>query len=137
MGRSIVAVVVGFVLIAVLSFGTDAAIRAALPGSFSPNGATTDRGLLLASVVYVGLFAVLGCYVTARLAPRRPMAHALVLGLLGLVFNIAGTIAMWNAAPVWYHVTQIALVMPWAWLGGWLRERELRRGAGTEAPLAA
>jgi hypothetical protein len=65
------------------------------------------------------------------------MAHALVLGLLGLVFNIAGTIAMWDAAPTWYHMTQIALVMPWAWLGGWLRERELRRGAGTEAPLAA
>lgn len=137
MGRSIVAVVVGFVLIAVLAFGTDAVIRATMPGSFAPNGATTDMGILLASIAYVGLFAVIGCYVAARLAPRRPMAHALVLGLLGLVFNVAGSIAMWDTAPAWYHVTQIALVMPWAWLGGWLRERELRRGAGSGAPLAA
>ena len=137
MGRSVVAIVVGFVLIAVLSFGTDAAVRAAFPGSFGPNQATTDRGILLASILYVGLFAVVGCYVTARLAPRRPMAHALVLGLLGLLFSIGGTIAMWDSAPAWYHVVQLALVMPWAWLGGWLRERELRRDAAAAAPLAA
>lgn len=133
MGRSIAAVVIGFVLIMVLAFGTDAAVRAALPGSFNPAGATSDRGLLVASLVYVTLYAVAGCYLTARLAPRRPMAHALVLGVLGLLFNVGGTIAMWNMAPAWYHLTALVLVMPSAWLGGWLRERELGRRT-TPAP---
>ena len=61
------------------------------------------------------------------------MAHALVLGVLGLLFNVAGTIAMWNMAPAWYHLTALVLVMPSAWLGGWLHERELGRRT-TPAP---
>ena len=137
MGRSIAAVVIGFVLIMVLAFGTDAAVRAALPGSFTPAGGTSDPGLLVASLAYVTLYAVAGCYLTARLAPGRPMAHALVLGVLGLLFNVAGTIAMWNMAPAWYHLTALVLVMPSAWLGGWLRERELGRRATSPPPVAA
>lgn len=137
MGRSIAAVVIGFVLIGVLAFGTDAAVRSALPGSFTPSGATSDVGLLVATLAYVTLYAVAGCYLTARLAPRRPMAHALVLGVLGLLFNIAGTVAMWNTAPAWYHVIALVLVMPSAWLGGWLRERELGRGATSPPPVSA
>jgi hypothetical protein len=135
MGRSITAVVVGFVVIAALSFGTDFAVKAAVPGAFSANGGTTDPAILLATLAYVGIFATAGCYLTARLAPGRPMAHALVLGLLGLAFNVAGTFAMWDTAPAWYHYVNLALVMVWAWLGGWLREREVGRGA--RAPLAA
>jgi hypothetical protein len=137
MGRSIAAVVIGFVLIGVLAFGTDAALPAAMPGAFTPDGGTSDPLILLASLAYVTVYAVAGCYLTARLAPRRPMAHALVLGVLGLVFNIAGTIAMWNTAPAWYHIVALALVMPSAWLGGWLRERELGRRGTPTAPIAA
>jgi hypothetical protein len=80
-------------------------------------------------ILYVGVFAVAGCYVAARLAPRRPMWHALALGGLGLVFNIAGTFATWNDAPIWYHVVSVGLVMPYAWLGGYIRERQLLRSA--------
>jgi hypothetical protein len=87
---------------------------------------------------YVALFAVFGCYVAARLAPNRPMAHALVLGALGLVFNVAGTVARWDHAPAWSHVLAMALVMPYAWLGGRLRERQLARsGHHPHAPAAA
>ena len=137
MGRSVAAVVIGFVLIGVLSFGTDAAVRAAMPGAFTPGGGTSDPLLLVAALAYVTLFAVAGCYLAARLAPRRPMAHALVLGVLGLLFNVAGTIATWSAYPAWYHVTALLLVMPSAWLGGWLRERELGRRAAPMATVPA
>ena len=137
MGRSIAAVVIGFVVIGLLAFGTDAAVRAAMPGAFSPTGAVSDPGLLLAMLAYVTLYAVAGCYLTARLAPRRPMAHALALGVLGLLFNIAGSIAMWDTAPAWYHVVALVLVMPSAWLGGWLRERELRRGGAPRSAVPA
>ncbi len=53
------------------------------------------------------------------------MAHALALGVLGLIFNVLGAVARWDHAPAWYHVLALALVMPYAWLGGRLRERQL------------
>ena len=63
------------------------------------------------------------------------MAHARALGVLGLLFNLAGTVARWDHAPAWYHVLALALVMPYAWLGGRLRERQLQRSGA--APAAA
>ena len=132
--RSIAAVLAGFVFIAALSFGADAAQRSLAPGFFDASGRMEDPSALLLVLAYVGVFAVTGCYLAARLAPRRPMLHALVLGSLGLVFNVVGTVAMWDTAPAWYHLTALALVMPYAWIGGRLRERELER---TGAPGGA
>jgi hypothetical protein len=68
---------------------------------------------------------VLGCYVTARLAPSKPLAHALVLGGIGVVLSVLGAIAMWGAGPAWYSLTIIAIAPPCAWLGGILRLRQL------------
>jgi hypothetical protein len=128
--RSAFAIVVGFVIIGVLSFATDALVRLAVPNVFDAHGGTESVPVLLAALGYVALFATGGCYLTARLAPSHPMRHALVLGGLGLAFNVAGTIAMWSTAPAWYHAVALAMVMPLAWAGGHLRERQLR-GPGT------
>ncbi|HYW07324.1 MAG TPA: hypothetical protein VE913_10230 [Longimicrobium sp.] len=127
MWRSIRAIVIGFVTIAVLSFGADAILYLFVPERFDTEGAMESIPLLILMMVYVGVFAVVGCYVTARLAPRRPMWHALGLGGIGLIFNIVGTFANWNDAPAWYHVVSVGMVMPYAWLGGYIRERELLR----------
>ena len=131
MGRSILAIVVGFLVIGALAFGADAVVRAAAPGAFDAAGRTDSVPLLLLSLAYVGVFATAGCYLTARLAPDRPMRHALILGLLGLILNVVGSAQMWDSAPAWYHVVAIAMVMPYAWLGGWLRERQLGGASGT------
>jgi hypothetical protein len=48
----------------------------------------------------------------------------LILGALGLIFNIAGTITFWEVAPAWYHIVSLSLVLPFAWIGGVLRVRE-------------
>jgi len=135
--RSVGAVLIGFVTIAALSLGTDLVVRAVRPEAFSATARVDDPGLLLFTLVYVGVFAVGGCYLTARLAPAKPMRHALVLGALGLVFNVAGTAAMWHTAPVWYHVVALALVMPFAWAGGWLRVREVERGTERAEAMAS
>lgn len=138
MMRSIGAVGVGFLLIGVLSVLGDQVLLAVMPSAFSAEGAVTSTPLLLLVQGYVAVFAIFGCYVTARLAPNRPMAHALALGVLGLVFNVVGTIARWDHAPAWYHVLALALVMPYAWLGGRLREGQLERtGAAPRATATA
>lgn len=127
--RSVGAILAGFVFIAVLSFAVSALVQSALPGSFDAAGRTESVPLLLLSQAYVGVFAIAGCYLAARLAPDAPMRHALILGGLGLVFNVVGSIVMWDTAPVWFHALAIALVMPYAWAGGRLRELQLARAA--------
>ena len=131
--RSALAIATGFVLIGALSVGTDLLLMRLVPGAFDAAGQTTDARVLALMLLYVGVYATLGCYVTARLAPSRPMRHALVLGALGLAFNVMGSIAAWDTAPAWYHAVQLALTMVWAWLGGRLRERELGRHGGAPA----
>lgn len=124
MYRSFIAVFTGFVLIALLSFGTDIALKMALPSLFDTNGSTSSVTILLLTIAYVGLYATLGCYLAARMAPTHPMRHALVLGGLGLLFNTVGAVYTWNSYPVWYHVVSLLLVMAWAWLGGRMRALE-------------
>jgi hypothetical protein len=123
-GRSVLAVVVGFVFIAALWFGTDAVLRVSLPEALA--GGQAGGMVLVATLVYSGLFAIAGCYLAARLAPSRPMAHALVLGGLALVLNGAAMLTLWGALPAWYTAVSLLLVVPYAWLGGRLRQAEIR-----------
>lgn len=127
MARSIGVIVLGFILIGALSVGADALLRLLVPGAFDAAGRVESVPVLLLMQAYVAVFAITGCYLTARLAPSHPMRHALILGALGLAFNIVGSITLWDLVPVWYHVVALALVMPLAWIGGRLRENQLAR----------
>ena len=131
--RSILAVVTGFALIGALAHGTGLLLQGAMPGAFDATGSPTTVPLLLLTTLYVGVYATLGCYVAARLAPSRPMTHALVLGVLGLALNVTTSVALWGSVPAWYLGVNVALTMAWAWLGGRLRERELDRPAAAPA----
>jgi hypothetical protein len=125
--RSIGAVVAGFVVVVVLSLGTDMVLHAA--GVFPPWGQPMPDALLLLATVYRTAYCIAGSYIAARLAPNRPMAHALVLGVVGLVISTAGAVATWNKGPAfgphWYPVALIVTAIPCAWLGGRLRVMQL------------
>ena len=136
MARSIFAIVAGFLFIGALAFGADMVVRSVRPDAFAPDGSTDNIPMLIFMLAYVALFAISGCYLAARLAPDRPMRHALILGFLGLIFNIAGTAANWDHAPVWYHVVALLMVMPYAWLGGMLAERHPAARPETPVPTA-
>jgi hypothetical protein len=120
-GRSILALLAGFVVVVVLSLGTDLALHAA--GIFPELGQTMSNGLFALATIYRTLYGVAGSYVTARVAPDRPMGHALVGGLIGLALSILGAVVTWNKdlGPHWYPLALIATAMPAAWLGGKLR----------------
>jgi hypothetical protein len=83
-------------------------------------------GPLLLATVYRTVYGVLGSYIIARLAPDRPMQHALVGGFLGLVVSIVGAAVRWNKGPAfgphWYPLALIVLTMPQAWAGSRLHE---------------
>ena len=125
MARSVLAVVGGFLLIGALAFGGDAIAMRAFPHLFdAATGTSQDPRVLVGLVLWVFAVATFGCWLAARVAPNRPMRHAMILGVAGLVFNVAGTIAMWDTAPAWYHVVSLLLVLPAAYLGGLLASRQ-------------
>jgi hypothetical protein len=124
-GRSIGALLAGFVVVVVLSLGTDLALHAA--GIFPPLGQRMSDALFVLATVYRTVYAVVGSYVTARLAPDRPMGHALVGGLIGVALSSLGAVLTWNRAlgPHWYPLALIVSAMPNAWVGGKLRTMQL------------
>jgi hypothetical protein len=121
--RSIGAVVVGFLFISALSFGSDIMLRVTFPDDVDVPVRIVSARVLSLSLISAAVYATVGCYLTARLAPSRPMWHALVLGALVLVFTELNATALWMLAATWYKLASLALVMPCAWLGGWLAER--------------
>lgn len=115
--RSTGAVVAGLLAIFILSLGTDQLFHTL--GVFPPWGQPMrDNGLLLLALSYRAVYDVFGCYLTARLAPKAPMLHALILGGIGTVLATLGAIGMWNFGPNWYPVLLAASALPSAWLGG-------------------
>jgi multisubunit Na+/H+ antiporter MnhB subunit len=129
-GRSIAAVVAGMFAGLILTLGTDVVLHAI--GVFPPWGqsmAGFENALFLATV-YRTIYGIAGSYVAARLAPDRPMLHALVLGGIGLAVTILGTAVTWNKGPAfgphWYPLALIVLALPQAWAGGKLRLLQLR-----------
>jgi hypothetical protein len=124
--RSILAIVAGFMFIGALAGVTGTTLRMAgiFPAAGEP---VTDIALVLLETAYVAVFAVAGCWLAALIAPDRPMRHALILGALGFAFNVMGAVMTWGQRPVWAVLLNLALVMPYAWIGGRLREMQSGR----------
>jgi dipeptidyl-peptidase-4 len=125
LGRRVLSVVTGILVGAVPAVATDLALVVA--GIFPVVGkAPVPDHLLLIATAYRAAYGILGGYATARLAPDRPMRHVLVLGVLGTLVGIAGTVATWNAGPAfdpkWYPIVLSIIAIPTAWIGGKLAE---------------
>ena len=133
-GRSIVAVLAGIVVGAVLSIGTDVVLHAA--GIFPPIGQWAGNSLFAIATGYRTVYNVMGSYVIASIAPNRPMGHALVGGFLGVVVTLVGAAATWNhepsLGPHWYPIALVILALPCAWAGGKLRMTQQRNSSAQE-----
>lgn len=92
-------------------------------GVFPPPGVEHSDGALAIAFSYRAVLAVLGGFVTARLAPAAPMAHAFALGGLGILLSTAGAAAMWSLGHHWYPLSLIAISLPASWLGARLTRR--------------
>jgi peptidoglycan/LPS O-acetylase OafA/YrhL len=118
--RSVAAVAAGFLATALLSLGTDAVMHAI--GVFPPWGQPMSDALFVLATAYRVVFTILGGAITARLAPRKPMTHVLVLGAIGLAAALAGTAATWSQGPEfgprWYPILLVITALPCVWAGG-------------------
>ena len=123
LGRSVLAIVAGFVAVVVLSLGTDAALHA-----LKIYGEHMTDALFMVATVYRTIYGVIGSYITARLAPYRPMTHALTGGVIGFGLSILGAVMSWRhpeLGPHWYPVALVITALPGAWIGGKIREMQI------------
>jgi len=121
--KSIGAVLAGFLAVGILHTVTDLILEKAgiFPSPDQP--AALETKFLAIAAVYRNIYNVLGGWITARLAPNRPVGHALILGAIGTIANIAGGIVMWKIGAHWYPLLLAVLALPSCWLGGVLATR--------------
>jgi hypothetical protein len=76
--------------------------------------------MLILALGYRMVLSIIGCYITARLAPHNPMKHALILGFIGVFLSTAGAVVAvpMNLSPVWYPLALVIISLPCAWAGG-------------------
>ena len=125
--RRIGAVLGGLVVVVILDTGIDVLMHATgiYPPWFQPMGTS----LWLLATGYRTIDGTIGGYIAARLAPDRPLAHALALGIIGFFLSSAGAVATWTKGPEfgpkWYTLALVVISLPCACLGGFLRARQL------------
>lgn len=133
--RSMFAVVGGFVVVmAVLLGGTAVGTQLIFPGGLAgavgaPPEATPPTYYALNIVVSL-MGAVLGGWVTARMAPGREMAHVFALALLMIFMSLPTVLGYGETAhlqPIWYKWLLPVIGVGGALLGGHMRANVVTR----------
>lgn len=121
--KSIGAVIAGLFFIVATHGVTDFILESL--GLFpKPGEGKLTHGTAFIALVYRIVSSVAGCYLAARLSPFRPMLHAIIIGVIGLVISTIGAFVsiQLDLGPAWYPVALAALAVPSAWVGGKLAE---------------
>lgn len=126
------AVLAGFVAVVVLALCTDKVLM--MTGVFPDpvqHPELYSDGMYALITFYTAVFSAAGAWLTAWLAPSRPITHALVLGALGAFFSTLGAIVQWKLAAghEWYPIALIVIAIPSCWLGGWFYMRGKSKAA--------
>jgi hypothetical protein len=122
--QSIWAVVAGVLVIVVASTLADIVLH--VLGVFPPMNQPITDSLALLATSYRVVISIGGAWLTARLAPDKPLKHAMILGIVGTVLGLVGVVATWNAGlgPRWYPIALAVLAIPQCWVGGKLYEMQ-------------
>ena len=120
--KSVWAVVAGVLFIIVVTTRVDIALHAL--GVFPPMDQPLDDRLAALATSYRIAISIAGAWLTARLAPARPLKHAVLLGIVVTFLGLVGVVATWNRGlgPRWYPISLAVLAIPQCWVGGKLYE---------------
>ena len=137
MMRSIICVVAGFVVVmAVVIGGTAAAteliVEGGLEGAQNRPASELPPTYFAANLIVSAMAALLGGWVTARMAPDREMIHVLALAFLIILMSVPGIVGYGPSAaaqPDWFVYAMPVLGVGGAILGGWLRSRVVVTGS--------
>jgi hypothetical protein len=130
-GRSIWAVAAAFLFVIPASLATDHLFH--VLGVFPPYRTPMPQvGLILLATSYRVVYGVFAGWLTARLAPWKPMKHVWIQAAIGQVLGISGIIPALREpetyGPLWFPVLLAVTVIPTAWLGGSIYMRRHAHG---------
>lgn len=117
--RGIGAIVAGILVVVVLSSATDALMHGT--GVFPAAGLPMSDWQWGVSMTYRLCYTIVGGLTCANLASARPIAHAVVLGVVGTCIGTIGAVTTWSLGPEfgpkWFQILLAATALPSCWLG--------------------
>jgi hypothetical protein len=121
--RSVLAVLAGIVTLTVSSFAIEAVADPLLLWMFPhalPNRAAISHNLpaTLFQLTYTALCIAAGGYVTAWLARRSAVPHAVIMGVIELAFTGWAMASFPGEAPLGNWIAGMVMIVPAAWFGG-------------------
>jgi hypothetical protein len=123
--RSILSVLAGYVAMAIfVVIATGLAVKFMLHASDlqSAMKLKPTPAYLAVNLVYSAIFAVGGGFITANIAGRAPVVHALALAALILVVSVVSFFqSVQSQQPKWYGLTLMLLGPAGAVLGGYVQ----------------
>lgn len=129
-GRSVGAVLAGYIVIGILVVLTDQVWSRSVPGFSSlPQPPTYYFAITLFTDF---LYSAVGGWVAIRIARQRQLRYAVGLILFGELIGIATQISLWNTVPHWYGLSLLILYPAGVLLGA-----KLGIGRGAEARAVA
>jgi hypothetical protein len=129
--RSVLAVFAGIVVLTVTSFAIEAAADPLMMWMFPhalPNQAAMSQNVpaKLFMMLYTMICVAAGGYVTAWLARRSKVWHAVVMGVVEAALTVWVMVKFPAHAPLWSWILGIGLIVPAAWLGGVIRAKRTK-----------
>lgn len=133
MVRIILGAIAGFIVWSILWIGSDAVLSALSPGWYGKHHAQletavnnrtefmSDSIILLIGLLRSIIFSIIAGFTAAALAKENSKSP-LATGILLLLFGIFIQSIFWNYAPLWYHISFLALLIPMTFLGGKLKK---------------
>jgi len=123
--RSLLSVALGYVVMLVAMIVGDTALTALAPGVMPQPGEPPDP-VYFAFKLGTGFFFIMaGGYMTALLAGRQELIHALGLGALSVAMSILEAIYYPGQQPLWYSIALMFLSIPSVLIGGYFRVRQV------------
>ena len=121
MGRTIAAVIFGYMTTGLLVILTDQIVSGLIPGFHSMK--TPPDYYFGISLATNTLYAIVGGYLCSAVARNQWKTATLGVIILGETLGTIAQRALWHTVPHWFGIGLLALYAPAVWLGGYLRSR--------------
>ncbi len=125
MGRTILAILTGFITWSILWFALNGVLNAGFSEYIQENGAITNTGVLMMILIGSVVISIISGYVTAVIARDEILKHTLIFGVINLAVGIFFQSQAWDLLPLWYHLSFLILLIPAIIYGGKLREQRI------------
>jgi hypothetical protein len=129
--RSILSVLAGIAALTVSAFAIEAVANPVLMRMFPvalPNDAAIAQNQISSLFLYTysALCIAFGGYVTAWVAGRSQVLHAVIMGVIQVGLTVLAMMAFRDKGPLQIWIVSLTTTIPAAWCGGVLRARKVK-----------